>query len=266
MAQQQQQLQPGLSVLIPAGNEEKHIAECIASARPVATEVVVVVDAASTDGTHAIAERDADRVLVHEYENSAAQKNWAIPQLRCEWTLVVDADERLTPELAEDIRRVLADPRAADGYRIHRINHFLGQRIRGCGWQRDDVLRLFRTARGRYQQRHVHADIEFPDGEPARVEALNGKFLHYTFEDFDQYLAKFVRYTEWAGEDRAAKTPKVGLRHLVLRPVWRFVRQYILFGGWRDGIAGLVICAMAAYSVFLKYARVWERRRREGVQ
>jgi len=252
-----------LSVLIPAGNEERHIAECVASAR-FADEVVVVLDAASKDGTREIAGPVADRILVHEYVNSAAQKNWAIPQMAHEWVLVVDADERVTLELRQDIERVLANDGPLDGYRIHRSNHFLGIPIRGCGWQRDDVLRLFRRDRGRYEDKRVHADIVFPDGKPARVGRLAGKFLHYSFESFDQYLGKFVRYTEWAGEDRAAKTPKVGWRHLLLRPVWRFFRQYVLYSGWRDGKAGFIICMMAAYSVFLKYARVWEKRVRSA--
>jgi len=259
--QQNTQGRAKLSVLIPAGNEERHIAECIESVL-FADEVVVVLDAASTDRTREIAERMADRVLVHEYINSAAQKNWAIPQMAHEWILVVDSDERVTPELRAEILRVLQNDGPDDGYRIHRLNHFMGQPIRGCGWQRDDVLRLFRRDRGRYEEKHVHADIVFPDGKPASVGALSGKFLHYTFESFDQYLHKFFRYSEWAGEDRAKRTPNVGFRHLLGRPVWRFFRQYILYSGWRDGKAGFIICAMAAYSVFLKYARVWEKRKR----
>lgn len=253
-----------LSVLIPAGEEEIHLADCIASARPVANEIVVVVDASSRDRTRDIAREHADRVLIHEYVNSAAQKNWALPQLQGEWVLVVDCDERLTPELRDDIARVLREDGPDDGYRIHRANHFLGIPIRGCGWQRDDVLRLFRAKYGVYEDKHVHADITFPALESPRIGRLPGKFLHYTFLSFDQYLRKFLRYTEWAGEDRARKTPQVGWRHLALRPAWRFFRQFVLFGGWRDGKAGFIICMMAAFSVFLKYARVWERRVVEG--
>jgi hypothetical protein len=201
-------------------------------------------------------------VLVHEYENSAAQKNWAIPQCAHEWVLVVDCDERVTPELAAEIRAEIAKPAALDGYRIHRVNHFMGQRIVGCGWQRDDVLRLFRRDRGRYEEKHVHADIVFPDGAPARVGALRGRLLHYTFESFDQYLRKHARYAGWAGQDRAKRTERVTLMHLAGRPLWRFFRQYVLYGGFRDGIAGFVICWMAAHSVFLKYAHVWEARKK----
>lgn len=251
-----------LTALIPAGNEERHIREAIESVR-FADEVLVVVDAASTDRTREIAEAHATRVLVHPYENSAAQKNWAIPQAAHEWVFVLDCDERVTPELRVNIEGVLRDPKAADGYRIHRRNHFMGQPIHGCGWQRDDVLRLFRRDRGRYQDRHVHADIEFPDGKPARVESLSGHLLHYTFDSFDQYLGKHGRYATWAAEDRAPRTGRVGLLQLAGRPAWRFIRQYILFSGWRDGVAGFIICWMAAHSVFLKYARVWEKQQKE---
>lgn len=251
-----------ITALIPAGNEERHIAECIASVRW-ADEVLVVVDAAANDRTVEIARAQADRVLVHEYENSAAQKNWAIPQAAHPWVLVVDADERVTPRLRGEIEQVLAADGPADGYRIHRLNHFAGQEIHGCGWQRDDVLRLFRRDRGRYEEKNVHADIIFPDGKPARIGKLRGKFLHFTFENFTQYLKKYNRYAAWAGEDRAARTKNVGLRHLVLRPAWRFFRQYIMYSGWRDGLPGFIICWMAAHSVFLKYAHAWETQNKE---
>lgn len=252
-----------LTALIPAGNEERHLAECIQSVR-FADEVLVVVDAASTDRTAEIAREKADRVLIHEYVNSAAQKNWAIPQAAHPWVLVVDCDERVTPELERDVLAVLDADGPMDGYRIHRINHFAGQRIYGCGWQRDDVLRLFRRERGRYEDKHVHADVVSADGRPLVVGRLNGKFLHYTFESFSQYLQKHSRYAAWAGEDRALTTRSVTLAQLAGRPLWRFIRQYVMYGGWRDGMAGFIICWMAAHSVFLKYAHVWEKQRKES--
>jgi len=251
-----------LTALIPAGNEERHIADCIESVR-FADEVLVIVDAASTDRTREIAEEKADRVLVHEYENSAAQKNRAIPEAAHPWVLVVDCDERVTPELRRNIERVLEEDGPHDGYRIHRLNHFMGKPIRGCGWQRDDVLRLFRRDVSKYEDKHVHADIIFPDKPDATIGHLEGKFLHHTFDSFDQYLKKFFRYADWASQDRAKKTPHVRWHHLTIRPAWRFIRQFVLFRGYRDGKAGFIICMMAAFSVFLKYARVWEVRERE---
>jgi len=250
-----------LSVLIPAFNEESNIADCIDSVRW--ADEVVVVDSFSVDATVDIAREKADRVLRHEYINSAAQKNWAIPQVTHPWVLIVDCDERVTPELRGEIERVLDNDGPADGYRIRRVNHFLGRKIHGGGWQRDWVLRLFRRDCGRYQERHVHADIVFPDHPSARVERLRGTFLHYTFNSFDQYLTKFNRYTVWASEDRARQTRRVHWWHLTLRPLWRFFRQYIVYGGFRDGLHGLVICWLAAHSVFMKYARLWEKQAKQ---
>ncbi|MEO8377537.1 MAG: glycosyltransferase family 2 protein [Candidatus Sumerlaeota bacterium] len=249
-----------LTALLPAGNEETNIAACMESVS-FADEILVVVDAATTDRTEAIAREGGARVLVHEYVNSAAQKNWAIPQATHPWVLVVDADERVTPELKNDILAVLNNNGPADGYYIHRINHFGGQRITGCGWQRDQVLRLFRRDRGRYEEKHVHADVVANDDKPFETSNLRGQFLHYTFVSFAQYLKKHGRYAAWAGEDRAINARRIGLAQLAIRPLLRFLRQYVMFGGYRDGVPGFIICWMAAHSVFLKYAHVWEKQR-----
>jgi glycosyltransferase involved in cell wall biosynthesis len=253
----------GLTALITAGNEERHLKECIESAR-FADEVLVVVDANSVDRTEEIARAHADRVLVRPYVGAAEQKNWAIPQAAHPWILVVDCDERVTPRLRDDILAVLENDGPHDAYNCFRENVFIGRTIVGCGWQRDILTRLFRRDRARYIPRHVHAGIEFPDGGKFSIGTLKGKLFHHAVEDLDPYLNKFLRYTQWAGEDRATKTPKVGWRHLALRPAWRFFRQFILYSGWRDGKAGFIICMLAAFSVFLKYARVWEKRQKEN--
>lgn len=245
-----------LSVLVPTYNEEANLRACLEGLTWAAE--LVVVDSFSTDRTVELAREHATSVLEHEYVNSATQKNWALPQLTHEWVLIVDADERVTPELRDEIQRVLADPARLDGYHIHRQNHFLGKKVRYCGWQNDKVLRLFRKSKGRYQDREVHADIEL-DG---RAGVLTNKLLHYTFTSFDQYLRKHDYMTTWAAGDRAKTTPRVRWRHLALRPAWRFFRQYLLKRGILDGLTGLVLCTLAAYSVFLKYAKLWERQQK----
>jgi len=247
-----------ISILIPAGNEERNIVACIQSARW--ADEVVVVDSFSADRTVELARPLADRVLQHEYINSATQKNWAIPQMAHAWVLVLDADERITPELRDEILGVLDGGAGGHcAFRIWRRNHFMGRPVRFCGWQNDSVVRLFRRDRSRYQDREVHADIEC-DGP---VGKLRGKLLHYTFDSFDQYLKKFDRYTTWAAGDRAKRTRRVSWVHLAIRPAWRFFRQYVLKLGFLDGRAGLIICSLAAYSVFLKYAKLWERQEKE---
>lgn len=249
---------PPLTILIPAFNEAENIRAAIASADWAGE--VFVVDSFSTDGTPEIALELGARVVQHEYLNSAAQKNWAIPQAAHPWVMVLDADERITPELREEIRAFLAAPGRDKGMRIFRRNHFCGKPIRYCGWQDDSVLRLFPRDEGRYQDREVHADVMLEG--PVRV--AREQLLHYTFRSFDQYMKKFDRYTTWAAGDRARTTGRVGFIHLAGRPLWRFFKQYVLRFGFLDGRAGLIICTLAAYSVFLKYAKLWERQQSGG--
>jgi len=241
-----------LSVLVPAKNEARNLRGCLDSARW--AEELVVVDSGSTDGSLDIARAVADRVLEHEYVNSAAQKNWALPQLTHRWVLIVDADERVTPALRAEIELVLADPERADGYWIRRDNHFLGKQIRGAGWQRDKVLRLFDRTKGAYQPLHVHAEVEIR----GKVGFLRERLFHDTYRDLDQYFEKFLRYTRWSAADLKSRGVRASGGRLFWRPIGRFLRQYVLEGGFRYGRHGLVLCMLAAFSVFTKYARRWE--------
>ncbi len=249
-----------ITALIPTYNEQANIAACLASVAW--ADEILVIDSFSTDATPEMARAAGARLIQHEYENSAAQKNRAIPQATHPWVLIVDADERVTPALRDEILAILAaDARAEsgvlDGYRIWRDNHFLGRPVRFSGWQDDSVLRLFRRDGARYPDRHVHADLIVASG---RVGRLRGRLLHYTFVSFTHYMEKFDRYTGWAASDRAGRTPRVGMRHLALRPAFRFFKQYVLRLGFLDGRIGLTVCMLAAFSVFMKYAKLLERQ------
>lgn len=247
-----------ISILVPAGNEERNIVECIRSARW--ADEVVVVDSFSKDRTVELARPLADRVLQHEYVHSAAQKNWAIPQMAHEWVMVLDADERITPALRDEILGILErGAGSVCAFRVWRKNHFMGKPLNFC-WRNDSCVRLFRRDRSRYQDRHVHADIEC-DGPIGR---LRNRLSHHTHDNFDQYMKKFDRYTTLAARDRGRKTRRVGWRHLALRPAWRFVKRYFVNLGFLDGKAGFIICAMGAFSAFLKYAKLWEIREGEA--
>lgn len=248
-----------ITVLIPTFNEEANLSACLDSVAW--ADELFVVDSFSADRTREIATGRGARVVQHEYVNSATQKNWAIPQATHPWVLIVDADERVTPQLRDEIEAILeSDEAVCDGYRIGRLNHFLGYRIRYCGWQNDTCLRLFRRDKGRYQDRQVHADV-IVEG---RVGRLRNQLLHYTFDSFEQYMRKFDRYTTLAAGDRAKRTPTVRWHHLTLRPMARFFKQYIIKRGFLDGMAGLVLCLLASYSVFMKYAKLLERHIQEA--
>ena len=241
-----------LSVLVTTRNEEAALRACLESAR--FAEEIVVVDSGSTDGTLAIARSIADRVLQHEYENPAAQKNWALPQLTHDWVLILDADERVSPELRAEIESVLQHPARRDGYWIRRENWFYGKPIHSAGWQRDRVLRLLDRRQGAYRPVLVHEEIELRGA----AGTLSAKLLHEPYRDLDHYFEKWSRYSRWSAEELRRKNVRATGARLLLRPWLRFVRMYLLEGGFTEGRRGIVLCGLAAFSVFTKYARRWE--------
>jgi glycosyltransferase involved in cell wall biosynthesis len=243
-----------LSVIITTYNEEVNVAECIESVAW--ADEVLVVDSFSTDRTVEIARGYPVRLEQREYFGSAAQKNWALDRVAHEWVLIVDADERVTEPLAQEILRLLAGAPAADGYAIRRDNVFVDRVIRHSGWSTDKVIRLFRRSRGRYPNRRVHADLEIEGPTPL----LRNAFHHYTFRSFDQYFDKFLRYAQWGAAQAFREGRRAGFVELVLRPFWRFFRTYVVQLGFLDGRHGLVLCTLMSFGVFLKYARLWEYR------
>jgi glycosyltransferase involved in cell wall biosynthesis len=247
-----------ITVIVPTFNEEQNIEACLESVTW--ADEVLVVDSLSTDRTLEIARRFAVRVIQREYINSASQKNWAIPQATHRWVMVVDADERVTPGLRDEIKALLARGPDRAGYVIRRVNHFMGRRIRFGGWARDKVLRLWDRTRGGYQVKEVHADVEV-DGP---VGALNHPLHHFTFRSWDSYLRKIDRYTSWGADEYLGKGRRATVWDLVLRPPARFVKRYLLQLGFLDGIPGLMITGIDTWVVFVKYARLWERNHRPG--
>src|SRR5712691_10340428 len=164
-----------LTAIVPTFNEEANIPDCLASLS--FADEILVVDSFSTDGTVELARSVPKvRVLQHAYEGNGPQCNWAMDQASHSWILVVDADERVTPALAEEIGALLQSGPAADLYRLRRDNLFLGRVMRGSGWGRDRLARLFRRAAARYPERRVHADIEAP-----AAPTLAAPLLHHTF-------------------------------------------------------------------------------------
>ena len=246
-----------ISALVPTLNEEENLRDCLASVRW--ADEIFVVDSFSQDRTLEIAREFSARVIQHEYVNSAAQKNWAIPQASHPWVLLVDADERVTPELRDEIRGILKEGPRFDGYWIRRANHFLGRRMNHCGWETDRVIRLFRRDLGRYQEREVHAEIELPGPLPV----LRNPLLHYSFRSFRQYWGKMQLYSDWGASQAHREGRRAGWLSIAFRPPFRFFKMYFLRLGFLDGIHGLVLCMLAAFSVFLKYAKLWELGERE---
>jgi glycosyltransferase involved in cell wall biosynthesis len=246
-----------LSILIPTFNEEHNIGDCLESVKW--ADEIFVVDSFSQDRTLDICREYTERIVQHEYVNSATQKNWAIPQTTYEWVMIVDADERVSPQLKDSIEKALENPQDYSGFYVKRESFFLDKLIEHGGWERDQVLRLFNKKRGRYQDREVHACIEL-DGNEGYLE---GPLYHYTYRNLDQYFEKFDRYTRWAAGDLKAAGRHATWTNLALRPFMRFLKMSVLRLSFLDGTHGLVLSMLAAYSVFMKYARLWEKELQE---
>ena len=242
-----------LSAVVPTFNEESNIGECLAGLS--FADEILVVDSFSTDRTVEIARTVPKvRVLQHEYGGNGPQCNWAMEQAAGPWILIVDADERVSPELAREIRSVVDGAPAVPHYRLRRRNVFLGRVIGHSGWGTDRLVRLIRKGAARYPERKVHADIE-PVG-PAPT--LDAPLLHYTSRTLPAYVEKLHRYAAWGAEDLARRGRRAGPLQLAGRPAWRFLRTYFVQRGFLDGGAGLVVCGLQAYGTFLKWARLWE--------
>ena len=247
-----------LTVIIPTYNEEGTIADCLASVR--FADEILVVDSFSTDGTVRLAREAGARVLQHEYVYSARQKNWAIPQAAHEWVLLVDSDERVTPPLRDEILALLGSDPKHDGYWILRANHFLGRRMRRCGWGTDRVIRLFRRDVARYQDREVHAEIDLPGPLPVLRHPLE----HHSFRSFRQYWRKIQLYSEWGAAQLYKEGRRAGAIQILGRPVTRFIKMYVIRLGFLEGVHGLVLSLLGAFTVYLKYARLWEMHLLKG--
>ncbi|RMG34551.1 MAG: glycosyltransferase family 2 protein [Planctomycetota bacterium] len=244
-----------LTVIVPCKNERRNIRACIASFAEIADEILIA-DSGSTDGTLQIV-RDIGgcRIIEREYVHSGDFKNWAMQHASHDWVLIVDADERVTPELAREIRAVLSGPDRADGYWIYRENYFMGHRVRFSGWQSDRCLRLFRRSCGRYVGDTDHAEVSISTG---RVGRLRHRLRHYSYWSYDAFFQKFNRYTSWQAQVWHAAGRRPNYWRMLFTVPTRFLWLYIVRLGFLDGYVGLQICTLSAFYSFMKRARLWE--------
>jgi glycosyltransferase involved in cell wall biosynthesis len=246
---------PGVSVTIITLNEAAHIAACLASVAW--ADEVLVVDAGSTDGTADLARAHGARVIVREWPGYAAQKNFAAGEAAHDWILSVDADERVPPALATEIRTVLASSSASPGYRVPRVTWHLGRWIHTTDWYPDYQLRLYDRRRARWTPRRVHESVE-ADGPVGR---LTHDLEHLAYRDLSHHHQTMNRYTTLAAEQMYDDGRRAHIIDLVLHPPAAFLRNYVLRRGFADGGPGFIISAMNAHYVFLKFAKLWALER-----
>ncbi len=240
---------PKISAIIPTFNEADNIAAAIESLT--FCDEVVVVDSFSEDETVEIAKQFTSNVVQRKYTGPADQKNWAIPKAKHEWVFILDADERVTPELAKEITTLLQNKNIEeDAFWIGRQSYFMGKKVNYSGWQKDKVVRLIRRDTCRYNLKQVHEEI---DTTNIKVGVLKEKMVHYTYKSMDHFMDKMDRYAKWSAEDHLSKTPKVTWFHLNVKPTARFLKHYILQLGFLDGKVGYQISKIMAWGVKRRY-------------
>jgi len=245
---------PKVSVTVITLNESANITGALESVAW--ADEIVVVDAHSTDDTVARARRFTDRVIVREWTGYVAQKNHAASVASHDWILSLDADERVTPELAAELRAVLAGDPPCAGYRVPRLTSYLGRWWRTTDWYPDPQLRLYDRRHARWEGRYVHESVRV-DGPIGR---LRHDLHHLAYRDVSQHLQTIDRYTTLAARQMHEDGVRAGMLDLVTRPPAAFLRNYVLKRGLTDGAAGLIVSGLNAYYVWLKYVKLWERQ------
>jgi glycosyltransferase involved in cell wall biosynthesis len=275
-----------VSVLIPTLNEASNIVHCLDSVAW--SDDKVVVDSGSRDTTRTLAESKGARVVDFRWDGKfPKKKNWALENIpwKHEWVLILDADERITTELAEEIQHQLQSP-CADGYFINRRFMFLDKWIKHCGYYPSWNLRLFRHSRGRFERLHsgdtgsgdneVHEHVVL-DGTTAYLKA---DMLHFAYPDIHTWMEKHNRYSNWEAAvevgqgmadgvtgptgNRLANRRKLRTlsRHLPFRPTLRFIYSYVVKCGFLDGYEGYLFCRLLAMYEALNVFKAYELRQR----
>ncbi len=238
-----------ISGVIIAFNEEIKIGRCITSLQKVCDEVVVV-DSRSSDNTVVVSKRLGARVIIQPFLGYVDQKNFALDQAKYDWVLSLDADEELSDELVQEIKKI-KEKQKADGYKINRLNNFCGQWIYGCGWYPDRKLRLFDKTKGKWAGINPHDKIEM--NKEAILGIIDKNIVHYTYDTREGHVEQTFRFANISANHMKILGRKSNLLKIYLKPPFRFFRDYIFKLGFIDGYYGLVISWYNAKGVYLKY-------------
>jgi glycosyltransferase involved in cell wall biosynthesis len=250
---------PSVSVTIITLNEADHIAAAIDSAAW--ADETIVVDSGSTDETVAIARARGVRVECRAWTGWIDQKNYAAGLAANDWIFSLDADERLTPPLAGEIRSLLAGEPPVRGYRVPRVTYHLGRWIRTTDFYPDFQTRLYDRRAARWQGKYVHESVavDGPSGQ------LRNELLHYSYRDLRDHLDRINRYSTLAARPMRERGRRARPIDLLVHPPAAFLRNYLLRRGFLDGSAGLTLSLVNAYSVFLKFAKLWELQQQHEI-
>lgn len=245
-----------ISALILTYNEEDNIEDCLKSL--IWCNEIIVIDSYSDDQTVEIARKYTDKVYQRIFDDFASQRNYGLDKVSSEWVLVIDADERVTYELKEEIQQVLLAPQA-EAYKIPFRNYFLGKWIRYCGWYPDYHLRLFKKEKARFVNK-VHEKVDIKGD----INKLSAAIDHYTYKSISQFIRKTDYYTTLAAKEMYLQGKQFNIFNLIFNPVWRFIKMFIVKRGYKEGIYGFILSVLYFFYTFLKYAKLWDIKNNGG--
>lgn len=251
----------GIGAVVITRNESANIEACLASLA--FCDERLVVDSFSEDDTVERALPLAEHVVRRDFVHHAEQKNWALDRLATRWALIVDADERVSQALATELVGC-ARQEEVHGYWLHRDNRFFGRRITGAGWRRDRVLRFLRRGCGRYGESFLHEEVVIDPGH--RVGTCRARLDHFSYEDWSSTFSRFLTYTRRGAHERVRRGRRARPASLVTAPIGRFLRQFLVQGGWRDGVHGFALCGWSASGVMMRQARMMLGDSEHGVE
>lgn len=243
---------PRVSVTIITLNEAAQVGAAIDSASW--ADEIVLVDSGSTDATREIARGKGATVLTRQWSGWIDQKNYAAERASNDWIFSLDADERIPAALASEVRGLMTAEPSMRAYRVPRVTYHLGRWIRTTDFYPDFQTRLYDRRAGSWRGRYVHESVAV-DGPVGR---LTNELEHYSFRDLNDQLDRINLYTTLAARQMHEAGRRAGMLDLLVHPPAAFLRNYLLRRGILDGTVGLTISAMQAYSVFLKFAKLWE--------
>jgi len=249
-----------ISAVFITYNEERRLEPALKSVANIASEIIIV-DSLSTDETLKIARKYTNKIFERKWTNFADQKNFANCQASCPWILSLDADERISPELRQEIAELKKGEPLCSAFSIPRKVFYLGKWIRHSGWYPDRKLRLFRRDKARWEGDYVHEYLVVR----GRVEKLKGSIHHFTYRSIADHLARINKFSDLGAQKLYAQKKQCRFYHLVFLPFSRFIKTFFLKLGFLDGFAGLVISVLTSYAIFIRYAKlreIWKKGER----
>ena len=240
-----------ITAVVLAKNEEKNLPRCLKNLDWV--KEVIVIDDYSSDNTKKIAEKFGAKVYRKRLADFESQRNWALQKVKTSWVLMIDPDEEVTSEFRQEVEKVIKEDKF-DGFKFPRKNIIFGKWMRYTGWYPDWQLHLFKTKRGKYVGK-VHEQVVL-DG---KIGVLNASLIHYNYHSISQYLQKLDRYTNLEAEEKVRGGYKFRYQDLLVKPAEEFFRRFFAEEGWKDGVHGLGLSLLQAFSELVVYLKVWEK-------